>query len=333
MQRRNGKRKGFVLAALLLIASMLLTACGGGNVKLAEGKINVFTSFYPLYDFTSKIGGSHVHVINLVPAGVDAHEWSPKSRELANIRKAQLFIYNGAGFETWTDDFLKSLNKGTTLQTLEATKGLELIKVAPGSKEAKKDSHGHKHGHNHSHGSKNPEHENTDPHMWISPASAKKMAEAIKNKLIEIDPAHKNDYEDNFKKLDAQFAKLDESFKQAVSAGKRKDIVVSHQAFGYLARDYGLRQVPIMGLSPDAEPTAQDMKQIAEFAKQNNIKYIFFEELVSDKLAKTLANELKIGTLVLNPVEGLTEKQVKSGEDYFSIMAKNADNLKKALSE
>ena len=124
---------------------------------------------------------------------------------------------------------------------------------------------------------------------------------------------------------------LDQRFTSELASVPNKEIVVSHQAFGYLARDYGLKQHSIMGLSPDAEPTGQDIVKLSKLVKDEGIKYIFFEELVSDKLAKTLASEAGVETMVLNPVEGLTQEQVKNKDDYFTLMQKNLQNLLIAL--
>ncbi|WP_166238270.1 metal ABC transporter solute-binding protein, Zn/Mn family [Paenibacillus turpanensis] len=354
-----------VLSTFTVVVFIFVLAACGNRAQLEEGKINIFTSFYPLYDFASQIGGEHVHVVNLVPAGVEPHDWEPKSRELADIRNAELFIYNGAGFESWVHDFLNSLNANEKVAVLEVTEGLQLIKAQPGQDdghghgeaghkeeehghaqgetEHKEDEHGHaegetehkegEHGHEHdaAEAAHEDEHEGFDPHTWLSPLMAQQMAGKIKDKLIEIDPAHKADYEANFNKLNAKLGQLHQQYKETITAAPSKEIVVSHQAFGYIARDYGLTQMPIMGLAPDAEPTAQDMKRIAEFAREHQVKVIYFEELVSDKLAKTLANEIGIGTAVLNPLEGLTEEQQKAGETYVSIMEKNLESLKKGL--
>lgn len=306
-----------ILSILLLsLLALLISACGssGSKAGLVQGKTNVITSFYPLYDFAKKIGGDYVNVVNLVPAGVEPHDWSPKSREISQINQAELFVYQGAGFEGWVRDFLDSRKPDAKVKILEASQGVELIKA--GRQKERKE-----------HGDAN----DYDPHAWLSPMNAKKMAENIKQALIEVDAAHKTEYEANFKKLAEQFDQLDKTFRDSLSKQPKKDIVVSHEAFAYLCRDYGLNQKAIMGLAPDAEPTAQDMKAISDFVKTNNVKYIFFEELVSDKLAKTLAKDAKVETLVLNPLEGLTDEEIKAGEDYFSVMGKNLQNLVKAL--
>lgn len=314
-------KKG-LLASVFLSVTVLLAGCGSGSqADLVEGKTNVMTSFYPLYDFSQKIGGDHVNVINLVPAGVEPHDWTPKSKDVSRMTKAELFVYQGAGFEGWVEDFLGSL-KDSKLKIVEASQGVTLIE---GEHEEGEDGHDHDKkddGHGDSH---------IDPHAWLSPANAKKMAENIKNGLVEADPSHKADFEANYKQFAEKLDKLDQKYREAISKVTRKEIVVSHQAFGYLAHDYGLTQKAIMGLAPDAEPTAQDLKKINDFVKQNQVKVIFFEELVSDKLAKTLAKDAGIETLVLNPLEGLTKEQEKAGDDYISVMEANLQNLLKAL--
>lgn len=310
---------GVTLAVAIILVS-LLSACTAGGAKPVDGKTNVVTSFYPLYYFAVQIGGDHAHVVNLVPAGVEPHDWSPKSRDVSLINKSQLFVYQGAGFETWVPDLLQSMPKDASVRIVEASQGLTLI---PSSDEEEEQGKEVEQKHDHSEG--------YDPHAWLSPPNAKKMAETIKNAYTAADPANKADYEANFAKLASRFDELHAKFKQELAQTSKKEIVVSHRAFEYLCREYGLTQKAIMGLSPDAEPTAQDLKRINAFVKDNGVTTIFFEELVSDKLAKTLANDAKVGTAVLNPLEGLTDEQQKNGEDYFSVMENNLQNLRKAL--
>ncbi|QYR20028.1 metal ABC transporter substrate-binding protein [Paenibacillus sp. sptzw28] len=300
---------------------LLLSGCGGsGSGKLVEGKTNVVTSFYPLYFLANEIGGKEVNVINLIPAGVEPHDWSPKSRDLDVVSKAQLFLYNGAGLEGWVDDFFQGLPADSKLITVKASEGIATIEGNPEEEE----EHAGESDHNHESGS-------VDPHTWVSPKSMLVMAGNVRDSLVKADPGHQADYEANFAALSSKLTALDGEYEEKLKAVPNKDIVVSHQAFGYLARDYGLHQVPIMGLSPDAEPKAQDLLNIAKFVEENHVKYIFFEELVSDELAKTLARETGASTLVLNPIEGLTPSEEKNGDDYFSLMDKNLQNLLKAL--
>lgn len=303
------RNKKFLYIVLLTIFAVVMTGCGSNassKAKLVQGKVNVVTSFYPLYEFAQSIGGDYVNAINLVPAGVEPHDWSPKSKDIKNMTGAQVFVYQGAGFEGWVKDFLGSLPAGSTLKVVEASNGANLIKTSENKDEF-------------------------DPHAWLSPLNAVKMANNIKIALINADPAHKDVFEQNYTKYAAKLTDLDARYKKELAQTTKKEIAVSHHAFAYLCRDYGLTQMSIMGLSPDAEPTAQDLKKMNEFLKEHQLKYIFFEELVSDKLAKTLAKDANVDTMVLNPIEGLTEEQMKAGENYISIMDKNLKNLVIAL--
>lgn len=321
---------------LLILTLLVLSACGqdsSNSAKIVEGKVNVVTTFYPVYAFTIAIGGEDANVINLLPTGVEPHDWTPKSQDIVNTSKAQLFFYNGAGLEGWVPNFLKSLNSDTQVKSVAVSEGVKLL-TAEGD-----DGHGHGEKHEDEHtdehtdeaASEDVADHHIDPHTWVSPKSAMIMAENIKNSLVEADPDHKAGYEQRYEELRTKLETLDQRFTDELANVPNNEIVVSHQAFGYLARDYGLTQHAIMGLSPDAEPTGQDIVKLAKLVKDEGIKYIFFEELVSDKLAKTLASEAGVETMVLNPVEGLTKEQATNGDDYFTLMEKNLQNLLIAL--
>ncbi|AIQ37029.1 ABC transporter substrate-binding protein [Paenibacillus sp. FSL R5-0345] len=322
--------------SLLILAMVLvftLTACGPkSSGSIVEGKVNVVTTFYPIYEFTREIGGDDINAINLLPVGVEPHDWTPRSQDIVNTSKAQLFLYNGAGLEGWVPNFLKGLDSSSKVEAVEVSKGIDLIMTDEDD------------GHDHGGSSEEDHHEDdadhnshsgdslhTDPHTWVSPKSAIIMARNIKDSLQSVDPEHKDGYEERYNKLAERLQALDSKFEQELTKLPNHEIVVSHQAFSYLARDYGLEQHAIMGLSPDAEPRGQDLVNLAKLVKDEDIKYIFFEELVSDKLAKTLAAEAGVSTMVLNPVEGLTAEQEKNGDNYFTLMEKNLQNLIMAL--
>ncbi|OBZ08127.1 metal ABC transporter solute-binding protein, Zn/Mn family [Bacillus sp. FJAT-26390] len=325
--------------SLLLTAMLLVTAaCGNSNHagspnnaanptndssaaanKAEKNQVSVVTSFYPLYFLASEIGGEHIKAVNLIAAGVEPHDWTPKSRDLDTASKARLFLYHGAGLEGWVDGFLKGLSKDSAVVTKEISDGITLIE---GTEEEHEEEHADEAGHDHG---------SIDPHTWVSPKSALKLAENVKNSLIEADSANQADYEKNYAALKTKLEAIDADYSAKLAQVANKNIVTSHQAFGYLARDYGLKQISIMGLSPDAEPRAQDLLDIAKYVKANNVKYIFFEELVSDQLAKTLASEADVETMVLNPLEGLTPEQDKKGETYLTLMERNLQNLVQAL--
>ncbi len=306
-----------IISSLLLFAISLsvFAGCNSSGNK-SDSKLNVYTSFYAMYDFTEKIGGDKINVTNLVPAGVGPHDWEPSTTDITNLNKADVLIYNGAGMEHWVDKVLGSL-ENKDLVVVEASKGISLIE-----------------GHHHHEDEEAKEAEDAityDPHVWLSIKNAKAEMETIKNALVKADPENAAYYEGNYKTYAEKFDTLDKEYTDTLSALPNKDIIVAHQAFGYLCKDYGLNQVAIEGLSADSEPDPARMAEIIEFAKENKIKTIFFEELVSPKVADTIANEIGAKTAVLNPLGGLSDDEIKNGEDYLSVMKSNLEELKSAL--
>jgi zinc transport system substrate-binding protein len=151
--------------------------------------------------------------------------------------------------------------------------------------------------------------------------------------LAQAAPEHAEQFKQNADAYIAKLEALDQDFKAAVADSKRKDFITQHAAFGYLAQEYGLQQVPIAGLSPDQEPSAAQMASVIDFAKEHQVKTIFFETLVSSKVSETIANEVGAKTAVLNPIEGLTEEEIAAGMDYIGVMRQNLEALKLALNE
>lgn len=170
-----------------------------------------------------------------------------------------------------------------------------------------------------------------DPHVWLSPLNAKKQMEIIKKALQKADPVHKEYYEKNYLANVQELNKLDQEYKNVLGECKKKEIIVAHQAFGYLCNTYGLKQIAIEGLAADSEPTPARMAEITKFAQDNEVKYVFFEELVSPKVAQVLAKQVGAKTEVLNPLEGLSPEEIKAGKEYFSVMRDNLVKLQKAL--
>ena len=178
--------------------------------------------------------------------------------------------------------------------------------------------------HNHNHG-------DADPHVWLDPQNAKIEMKNIKNAFTKADPDNAAVYEQNYQTWAAECDALDREFQDGLSDLKSRSVITAHEAFGYLCHAYGLEQIAVEGLTPDSEPDPARMEEILKFARKNHIKTIFFEELVSPKTARTIADELGAETKVLNPLEGLTDQQIKDGEDYFSIMRANLQTLEEAL--
>jgi zinc transport system substrate-binding protein len=170
-----------------------------------------------------------------------------------------------------------------------------------------------------------------DPHIWLDPVRAKTQASNIATALAVIDPVNKDFYQSNCNTLAQAFDELDSEYRKTLNKVTRKEFVVSHAAFGYLSERYNLIQMPIMGISGEAEPTPAKMAEITRFCQQHAVRYIFFEELVSPKTAQVLARDLGVEALVLNPLGSLTAEQLAGGQDYFSLMRENLHNLHQAL--
>ena len=301
------------------VSAALLSGCGQKEDIQDSGKLTVMASFYPMYDFAVKIGGDKVAVANMIPAGTEPHDWEPATKDIANLEKADVFVYSRAGMEHWAEDVLKTL-KNQNLTVAEASSGITLMK-----------GHEHEEGENQEAESEEHEHGEFDPHVWLSPANAKIEMENIKDAFVKADPENEAYYQANYETYAGKFDELDKKYKDTLSPLPNKSVVVAHEAFGYLCDAYGLTQMGIEGLSPDSEPDPARMAEVIDFVKENKVKTIFFEDLVSPKVAETIAKETGAKTEVLNPLEGLTDEQLKNGDDYFSVMEKNLTVLKEAL--
>lgn len=314
----NINRLSALVCACTLSLS-LLTGCGTqpADTAAGDGRLRVLTSFYPMYDFACKIGGDCIDVTNMVPSGTEPHDWEPSTNDLKNLEKADVFIYNGADMEPWADDLLVS--RSDTLRVVEASENVEL-RTTDGEHE-----HAHEHeGADHHHG-------DFDPHVWLDPENAKIEMEAIRDALCAADPENSTVFQSNYEKYVAELDALDAEFREKLAPLPNRTIVVAHEAFGYLCDAYGLTQVGIEGLSPDSEPDPGRMAEVIDFVREHSISTIFFEELVSPKVAEAIASETGAQAKMLSPLEGLSDEQAAAGADYFSVMHDNLAALMEAL--
>ncbi len=305
---------GFMVLILILILAVagfqLFSTTAPVN---DDNKLDITTSFYPLAEFARQVGGEFVNVTSITPTGVEPHDFEPTPQVLLNIYQSDLFIYNGGGVDAWASKFasgspgIESLNISEFISTL-----LPALTQADAENPAL-------------------EEERFDEHFWLSPKLAQQQVIIIRDRLISIDPEHSQTYRTNAELFFEQLAMLDQDYQTGLANCDLSVAVTSHAAFGYLARDYRFEQIPIAGLSPDEEPSAGDMAMIAKEAQARNVSYIFFETLVSPKLAQTLASEIGAKTLVFNPLEGLTDEERLQGKTYLSIMKDNLANLRTAM--
>ncbi len=320
-KRAFNYKKKIGVALLGVVSFSLLTACHTTQNKATTNthgeKLSIVTSFYPVYEFTKNIVGDEGDVKLLVPAGTEPHDYEPSAKDMTTISNSDVFVYHNENMETWVNKS-KQLWKKDESKIIEGTKGILLL---PGVEE----EHDHNHG-------EDGHHHDYDPHTWLSPKKAIKEVEVIEQQLKKLYPQKAKVFGTNAANYLSKLKKLDEKFSSELQNAKQKSFVTQHAAFHYLALDYGLNQIPIAGLNPDQEPTASRLAELKKYVENNGIEYIYFENNSNNKFAKTLANEANVKMDVLNPLESLTERQIKEGENYISIMEENLESLKKTTS-
>ena len=340
-------------------AAAMLTACGSkaanndnnnndNKVVATESQkpkgdgLKIVTSTYILRDLAQEIAGDKAEVTCLIPKGQGVHGFEPSPKDINGLNDADLFIYNGAGLESFTDSLKDTLNGDVSL--VEASKGIELLAgghhhhhdedEAAEHGNHNHDNHNNNHDNHNNHNHDNHEHEaaghehdhgGKDPHVWMSPDNAEEMAENIYEAMAAKDPDNADFYKANYEKLSDQFEALDESFEKVLDHVKHKDIVVSHEAYGYLAKEFGLNQIPIEGINSESEPDPKAMKDIIELMKAKGIKTVFTEPEEDDKIAQTIAAETGAEVKELDPME------YESDKNYFERMESNLKILESAL--
>ncbi len=283
-----------------------------------EQPLGVAASFYPLAYLAQQVGGVNVAVTQVTPGGVEPHEYEPSPAELIAVHGAKVFLMNGAGVDGWADKVIDEL-KQKNIVTVRMT---DTISPMGGFSEE---------------GEEDPTHPSSadmnvqDPHFWLNPVLVKQEAALIRDAFIQADPAHADAYRANAAQLLQKLSALDSAYRSGLVNCSQSFIVTSHNAFRYMAKEYGFQSLAIAGINAEEEPSAQRLAELADLAKEKGIKYIFFETLVSPKISETVAQEIGAQSLVLNPIEGLTSEDEAGGADYFTIMQENLQNLRTAM--
>lgn len=286
------------------------TAQKGTTSPAPGAPIPVLVTVYPHEEWVRAVGGERVIVTNLVPPGAEPHDFELTARDIGQLRNARLLVYPAPGFQPALDRAVRTLPAGS-LRVLNTS--------APASSEGTPEQSAARSG------------ASIDHHTWLSPPLAREQVWAIAQALAGLDPAGRAYYEANARAYTARLDRLHEAFQKGLASCQRRVFITSHDAFGHLARTYGLQQVPIAGLSPDEEPSPRRLAELARQAKAHGVRYIFFETLVSPRLAQTLAREVGAQTLVLNPLEGLTRQERAAGQTYFTVMEANLAHLRTGL--
>jgi zinc transport system substrate-binding protein len=274
-----------------MAAVAVLAGCSAGGS--ANGRKAVVAAFYPLADDAERLGGARYDVEDLTPPGAEPHDLELTPKAVGRIESAAVVLYLSHGFQPSVSK-AAGQSKGNVVDILQ---GLPLHSA-----------HGQEEG------------LTADPHVWLDPV----LFEHIARRIAAVLHA-------NPKPLVNDLRALDRQYREGLRHCARKEIVTSHAAFGYLAQRYALRQVAITGLTPESEPTPQQLSNVVQLVKRTHATTVFFETLVSPRLADTVAREVGAKTAVLDPIEGLTPDEQKAHADYFTLMRRNLANLRQAL--
>lgn len=284
-----------IVGALAVVVALILTQRQPQQAQ----KLSVLTTFYPLYEFSREVGGDVADVRNVTPAGAEPHDFEPSPQLLIDAQKADVLIYNGAGFEPWVDTFLPEYKQ----TAVNASEGMSLLTAEDGA----------------------------DPHYWLDPVLAIKAVDTIRDGLIKAAPQYKETFTKNAETYKAKLAELDTAFKGGLKQCDLRTIVAAHDAFSYAGNRYGIDIVAIAGINPDEEPSPAKLAEITQLVREKRIQYIFFESLVSPRLADTIATETGAKTAALDPIEGLGDEDQKQGKNYLTIQRENLAALRAAL--
>lgn len=284
-----------IISVICAVSALICSSACGGDNAVKSDKLQVYTSFYAMYDFAKMIGGDKADIYNMCPTGSEPHDFEPTAKDMASLTEADVFIYNGLGMEPWTASAITALD-GTDVTIVEASKNAPNIS------------------------------ENYDPHVWLDPENAFAQLSAITNALCESDPQNSDYYAARLEECRAKTDTLINDYKTAIQGFTSRNIVTSHDAYMNLCNAFALVSLPINSVAAD-EPTPTRVAEVEEFIKANNIKYVFTEPLSSSSVAESIASDTGCDILILNPFEGSLDEK-----DYFTVMYENLESLKKALS-
>ncbi len=306
---------GIVAAAIIAALTIIMATEPRQTTPPQEEKttkLQVVASFYPLYEFSKSVAGDKANVSAFIPIGVEPHDWEPSANDILKLKNASIFVYNGAGMESFVDKLINS-GEYDNVKFIETTRGINLVQ--------RNDEHQKEPGN----------HTVFNPHVWLDPILAKQQVMMIKDALIDADPDNKKYYEDNANAYGNKLDNLNSKIQMELSQCKKDTFMPFHDAYSYFANRYGLKTFPLSGVSPESEATATDLKEFVDFIQKNGIKTIYSEEMVDPKLATTLAEEANAQVLIFSPLEGLTTQEMSDGITYLDKMSENVQNLKIGL--
>lgn len=309
--------KKVYIVIFIVLMSIGIIGCSNKESKEdikvgSQSKIKVYTTIFPIYDFTKNIGKDKIDLKYIVPPSSEPHDYEMSMKTIKDIQSADLLIKNGLGVDGFADNIKVENEK---LKIVTASDGVDKLTYEEDT-------------HHEVHTEESHEHGEYDPHVWLNIDNAIKECENIKNALINADSKNKNYYEENYDNYISSLKILQSKYDETLSNVENNIILVSHDAYGYLCKDYNLNQISVTGVSPNQEPSMSKIVEITKFATSNNVTYILFDGLINPKVSQTIANEAKINTSILYSIDGITKDDFNNNEDYVSLMEKNLETLK-----
>ena len=304
----------FAIIIIIPIVSVILWGNENtNNLEANEDELQVYVSFYSLYETTQAIIGQNADVKILTPANVDPHDFDPSIKIIQEMKTADLIILNGGGFESWISNM--EFESG---QLLDSSNGISFL-------ETKSIAHHEEHEEHEEH----DEHEVvSDPHIWLNPNLVKIQVKNIAERLSKIDPENSKSYNENALQYVEKLELLDLQIREELSSCSKKDFITYHNAFSYFSDEYGLTQHTITkGVHSHSQPTAKSIENIIDLAKKLDIRVIFAEDTSDIRISKVIADEIGADVLILSP---LATKNMEN-KNYFERTQENVSNLKEAL--
>lgn len=283
-----------------MVLALLLSGCAAQAAD--DGRIRVLAAAYPFAWAAQQVGGPDTRVDDLVHAGAEPHDIELSPRQVGAVEKADLVVYL-RGFQPAVDDAIEVADDHARLDLSDVVDLQPFTSDLTGDRES-----------------------GTDPHVWLDPRRMASIVRAIADMLSDRDPAHASAYAERSAATLSELDALDASLRTSLTSCRQREVVTAHAAFAYLAGRYGLKQVGVAGISPEAEPSPGRLARVARYAREHSIHTVFFGSDVDPKLAETVAREVGAKTAVLDPVEG-----VSGGDDYLSVMKRNATALRVGL--
>lgn len=317
---------GIVAVTLVLSENRQSSPQNDISESITPEKVTIVTTLFPLYDIAKQLAADSGDVSLLLPPGVEPHSFEPTPKDITTIQNADVFIYTGNEMESWVADIVATLP--SSVLVVDASKNITLIEGEEHSHD-----HGEKDEHTHDEEEKKHEDHTLDPHFWLDFSNTITATKTISEALSSLNIFDNNTLTANTDSYIQQLQDLDTQYSTTLGTCKNRTIVqAGHRTFGYLAKKYNLEYVTTEELSPNSEPSAQDIANLIKTIRAENAQAIFSEELIEPRIAETVSNETGVPILMLNGAHNITQEQFESNVSFITIMEDNLKNLRSGLS-